>query len=134
MRSSMLKLRTLEFQELFDEANRAGFAAGKAAVPAPMVVSEVSGLSNQPKAGGKSWYVSEGPCGFAWVNIRPATSAFAKWMKKKGVATKAYRGGLDIWISEHGQSIARKEAHAGAMAAKLNGQHGITAWAQSRMD
>ena len=120
-----MTVMTRQFQKLFDEANRAGFVAGEAEVPTPMVVSE---------AGGESWHVSEGPCGFAWVNIRPGTTAFAKWMKKTGVAHTAYHGGLDIWISEHGQSIARKEAHAAAMAGILNGQHGVTAYADSRMD
>ena len=116
-----------EFQSLFDKANRAGYAAGEAATPTPMVVAET-----QP--GGQRWHVPDGPCGFAWVKIRPATTSFARWMKKEGVARTAYEGGLTIWISGHGQSMERKEMHAQVMAKMLDGQFGVSAYAGSRMD
>jgi hypothetical protein len=58
----------------------------------------------------------DGVCGFAWVVVKPATSSFAKWLKKTGWADKAYGGGLSIWIGGYNQSMTRKEAHAAAMA------------------
>jgi hypothetical protein len=44
------------------------------------------------------------------------------------------RGGVDIWISAHGQSIARKESHAHAMAEVLHAELGIKCYANSRED
>jgi malate synthase len=73
-------------------------------------------------------------CGFAWIKIRPATSAFAKWLVKTGKARPAYGGGLSIWISAHNQSMERKEAHARAMAKVLSEKLGINCYAESRMD
>jgi hypothetical protein len=81
----------------------------------------------------KSWYVPEGPCGFAWVTVRPGTSSFAKWLVKTGKGSKAYGGGVSIWIGDYNQSIARKEAHARAMAEVFTNA-GITAYADSRLD
>ena len=37
-------------------------------------------------------------CGFAWVKIRPATTSFAKTLKKEGIVNYvSYNGGYDIW-------------------------------------
>jgi len=137
----MKKAELEKFAALYRKASEAGMAAGKAAQPVPMVVSEVSdpfasyalGVNVPPKAGGKSWYVSEGACGFAWVVIRPGNCPFANWLKKHGHAQPAYGGGVQIWISEHNQSVARKEAHAYAMADVFK-EAGINAYADSRLD
>ena len=116
---------TTDFRALYEKAEAAGRAAAEAAVPTPMVVSEHTG---------KSWYVGEGVCGFAWVKVRPGNSPFARWLRKTGkVRGAAYGGGVDIWISAYGQSMARKEAHARAMAKVLN-EAGINGYADSRMD
>ena len=112
-----------DFKKLYDAAWAAGVAAAKAAIPEPMVVSGM----------GQRYFVSEGACGFAWVKVRPANSAFGNWLKKEKLARPAYNGGLDIWISDYNQSVARKEAHARAMAAVLK-DAGINAFADSRLD
>lgn len=120
----------LQFAGLAIAAEAAGLAAGEAAVPVPMVVQEQQLFGN---AVGKAYFVEGGACGFAWINIRPGTSAFAKWMVKQGFARKAYEGGVQVWVSEFGQSMQRKEAYARAYAEVLQA-HGITAYAGSRMD
>jgi hypothetical protein len=99
-----------------------------------MVVSEHANPLNDASAVKQSWYVSEGACGFAWVNVSPGNSSFAKWLVKNKLASKAYHGGVDIWISAHGQSIERKEAHAREMARVLKEKLGIKAYAGSRLD
>lgn len=111
------------FKALFDKAYAAGVEAAKACVPNPMVVSGM----------GKSYYVSEGACGFAWVKVCPGNSAFARWLVKEKLARASYSGGVDIWVHEYNQSIARKEAHAFAMARVL-ADAGIVAYGGSRMD
>jgi hypothetical protein len=126
--------RYAQFAAIVDEAFAAGMAAGRAANPAPMIVSEANPISGAKLDGGKSYYVSEGACGFAWVKFYGlGNSSFGKWLLKQGVAKKSYSGGLQIWISEFNQSLDRKEACARAMADVFK-KHGFSAYADSRMD
>lgn len=122
------------FQELWSKAVSAGIAAGEAAIPTPMIVAEgdvcVNGESVIPK--GQAWYVSEGACGFAWVKVA-GNSAFGRWAKKAGMMSKSYTGGVQYWVSFGGQSVARKEAFAKAMAAVLKAG-GVDAFWDSRLD
>jgi len=107
---------------LTTKAHTAGMAALEAATPRPMTVT----------GGGKSWHVPEGVCGFAWIKIKGNT-AFGRWAKKAGVASKSYPTGLMIWVGVGGQSYERKTAYAGAYAKVLT-EAGITAYANSRLD
>lgn len=115
-----------KFRKVFGKAVAKGLAAGYGAIPDPMVVTEGSG--------GKSWFVRDGVCGFAWVTVRPGTSSFARWLVKTGQGRKAYGGGVDIWVSGFGQSMQRKEAYAYAMAKVITDELGVSAYAGSRMD
>ncbi len=114
------------FAALFDIACAKGIEAGNAALPTPMIVRD--GFT-----GALVDCVEGGACGFAWVNVRPANSSFGRWLVKNNLARRSYRGGLDIWISAHGQSYERKCAHAGAMAQAFRNA-GINAHADSRLD
>lgn len=119
------------FSKIYAEAHDAGMAACFAACPEPMVV--VGGVpGEEPKA----WYVSEGMCGFAWVNCSPGNHPFSNWLKKNGKARKAYGGGVDIWVSEGGQSIDRKEKFARAFAdvVKRYELSGLKVHPMSRLD
>jgi hypothetical protein len=121
-----------EYDNILALAWEKGSLAGIQAVPSPMhlVASDIWG---RPLPGARVDVISEGPCGFAWVNIRPATSAFARWLKKHGHASAAYGGGLTIRIHDFNQSMERKEACAHAMAQVFQNA-GINAYAGSRMD
>lgn len=110
---------------LWATAAAEGKAAGDAAVPEGMLVTTLDGKGR--------WYVPDGLCGFAWVKVVPGTSSFARWLVKSGLAHKGYGGGVHIWISDFGQSVARKEAAARAIAKVLT-DAGIKAYAQSRLD
>jgi len=119
--------RYAQFRAVYDRAYAAGLAAGNNAIPTPMVVTDAMH--------GKQWYVEDGACGFAWIRVRPATSSFARWLlKEKIVSGRSYNGGVDIWISDHNQSVTRKEAHARAMADVLRSELGINCYADSRLD
>ena len=120
------------YQTVLDMAWEKGTIAGIQAVPVPMrlVAADIYG---RPLPGARVDVISEGACGFAWVNIRPATSAFARWLKKNGHASPAYGGGLNIRITDFNQSMARKEACAYAMAEVFR-QAGINAYGNSRID
>jgi hypothetical protein len=117
------------FQTLHERAHDAGMKAGTESSPTPMTVQEAD-LSGNPI--GKTWYVSEGACGFAWIRFKGNT-AWGKWAKAQGIATPAYPKGLQIWVSEFNQSVTRKEAYANAYAKVLCGA-GIEAYADSRLD
>ena len=75
-------------------------------------------------------------CGFAWVNIAPGTSKFARDLKKAGVVRgRSYYGGIDVW-NPGGiptQSMDVKEMCADAYV-KVLGKYGIRGTAMSRAD
>jgi hypothetical protein len=128
------KFTTTQAHRLFANARSAGFAAGNAFSPTPMLVgSSTTFLGTDIDPTKRTYIVPDGVCGFAWVLINPANSSIAIHAKKQGIGSKAYGGGLSIWIHDHNQSMERKMAHADAFAGVLR-DAGIEAYAQSRMD
>jgi hypothetical protein len=123
-----------KFQQIFDEAMAAGRIAAAKVTPEPMIVgTPTTPFGNDIDLTKKVYYVPSGVCGFAWVNIKPGNSSFARWLKDKKLAHKDYYGGVSVWVHEYNQSMELKMAHAGAMAQVFN-EHGIKAYANSRMD
>jgi hypothetical protein len=116
----------MDYAEIWAEAWTAGVMAGIACRPTPMVIL---GSSDRRVIE----VVDDGPCGFAWIKIRPANSKLARWLKAQDKGHKGYNGGWDVSISDFGQSLERKSAAARAMAAVLI-KHGIDATSDSRMD
>ncbi|KKL77281.1 hypothetical protein LCGC14_2036460 [marine sediment metagenome] len=117
----------MDFETLWEEAKADGYVAGTDAIPTPMIVE---GYEHEPVMGGA--------CGFAWVNFsmkKGLGRKFGKWLIDNDHARKDdYYGGCTIWIGEHGQSMARKEAHAHAMAQTLQRAGIEDAHGMSRMD
>lgn len=127
--------RDARFLTAFDDAVDAGLAAGKAVAPEPMTVVEHSNPLDDTSPPVRAWNVPDGPCGFAWVTIRPGTCSFARWLIRTGRGrTDSYGGGVTIWISSFGQSITRKSACADAMASALRASLSVKAYADSRLD
>lgn len=111
--------------DLYMRARQAGLEAANALTPRPMVVVG---------EGGQQWTVNDGVCGFAWVNIKPGNSAFAKWLKDNRYANKdSYNGGVTVWVHDFNQSYERKLAYARAFATTLK-EAGIRAYSGSRLD
>ena len=129
------QIRYTNFSLWLEEAHRAGMGAVSQANVVPMVVSEHSNPLDDNSPVKQSWFVADGPCGFAWVTVRPANSSFALWLKKfHGSDWKTvYGGGIQLWVSAFNQSMQKKEAYAAAYAGILQ-MHGINAYAGSRMD
>lgn len=127
--------RESEFQDLFSKAHAAGMAALLTTVPATMrlVGTDSDGVM-------KVIVVPDGPCGFAWVSIKPATAPFAKWLKATGKARGGNcsgGSGLSYWVSEGSQSYEKKRRYARAFAdvlkaANLAGVKSI--YADGRLD
>ena len=122
-------------QEIYTEAHSAGMAAGHGCTPTPMVVgTPTTPLGDDIDYSKDTYYVADGMCGFAWINIKPARGKFVNWLKKADIGRKDnYYGGYTIWVSEFGQSVTRKENYARAFA-KVLGDNGITAYNMSRLD
>lgn len=83
------------------------------------------------RANPDQWY----PCGFAWVNIRPARGPLITMLKKMKIGRTGYSGGWDIWNpSGHStQCMDAKLEGARAFADVLN-RHGYKCIALSRID
>lgn len=126
------KAKEAAFQNLFTEAYIAGQEAGISLKPRPMSLVNTD-IRGNPLPNSPVYHCNEGMCGFAWVVIRPATSSFARWLRKNNLARTGYTGGLHISISDHNQSIERKLAHARAMA-KVFCNAGFDAYPDSRLD
>jgi len=127
-------------QEMFEDvlalADAEGRRAAAECVPEPMVVVQHKNPWDTTSEITKVWEpVMDGVCGFAWVTIKPANSAFANFLKKREdfQTHKGYHGGLELWVGGYGQSMQRKEAYARAFARVLT-ENGIKARAESRMD
>lgn len=117
-------MNILNFEELYMQACVAGTNAVNAMQVTPMVVS----------GHGRQYYVEDGACGFAWVVIKPANSAFCKYLRSINVGSKRiYEPGYMIWISQYQQSVQKKETYAYAFAKVLQ-DAGIKATAGSRLD
>ena len=78
------------------------------------------------------WY----PCGFAWVNIKPARGPLITEMKRMGLGRKdEYYGGWTIWNPSHHSTQCMDAKAAGAHAiADVLLEAGYKAYAAVRMD
>lgn len=124
------------FQELWNTALVMGAQAAQNVYVSPMVVVQHENPLDDNSKVVYAETVDDGVCGFAWVNIKPANSAFAKWLVANGHARKdSYYGGVTVWISDYNQSMTRKYAHAAAFAnvIKESGMK-LRVYAESRMD
>jgi hypothetical protein len=131
--ASAAKERAGVFERLFAAAHMAGHAAAMACTPRPMIVRPGDITLNGANVDEKTYFVSEGACGFAWVTIRPANCSAALYAKKHLGWRTAYGGGMQLWVSEYNQSVARKSAYAEAYADVLGAGH-VNASAGSRLD
>ena len=121
------------FEKLLADAIAAGKAAAEAKVPVPMVVEQHANQLNDNSPVQQRWVVEGGVCGFAWVNIKPGTCSFARFLAKRKLASKGYYGGMEYHVGGYGQSMERKEAFARGFAGVLCAA-GIKAYVESRMD
>lgn len=141
----MAKMTSSEALALYKQAEAAGLAAGSAVTPTPMVVGTPSTpLGSDIDYSQRTYFVSEGACGFAWVNIK-GTEPFARAIKKAeqspegfkaGIRTsKGYPTGLTVkWVGEFNQSVDRKSKYAAAFAEVLRAAGVTSAYSQSRLD
>jgi len=122
-----------EFQSIYDNAHAVGLKAGQECIPTPMIVgTPTTLLGTDIDLAKKIYKIDGGVCGFAWVHIAGNT-AFGRWAKNKGLASKDYPNGLCFWVKDFGQSMTRKQAYAAEFSKVLN-DNKIKAYSDSRMD
>jgi hypothetical protein len=62
-----------------------------------------------------------GPCGFAWIIVKPGTSSFARWLIRTGHAVPdRYFGGANIPVMDYGQCLRTKRAYVLGFATELS--------------
>lgn len=125
-------LTTETWRDIADRAHEAGRAAAEQTVPQPMTVVQHANPLDDTSRPVKQWHVPEGVCGFAWISF-PGNTSFGKWAKQHLGARRGYPKGLQIWVSDYGQSYEKKMAYAKAFARVLQ-EAGVNARAQGRLD
>lgn len=125
--------KKLDCQGIYDKAHAAGMEAVNKLNVVPMtVVGHANPLDdNSPVT--ERYFVADGVCGFANVVVKPANSAFAKFLVSKKLASKHYAGGVSMYVHFFNQSYQKKQAYAQAFAKVLK-DSGIKAYAESRLD
>jgi hypothetical protein len=75
------------------------------------------------------------PCGFAWVNIKPAKGKLITELKARNAGHKSYYGGYDVWNPSRSnyQNVDCKYAAAQAYSEVLN-KYGYKSTPESRWD
>ncbi len=121
--------------ELFNRAHQAGMVAGTGHTPEPMyLVERENPFDDTSKVIHAYEPVMDGVCGFAWVNVKPGTSRFARWIRANDKGrSDDYYGGTTVWVRYFDQSYERKLAYAEAFAEVLQ-EAGIRAYAHGRLD
>jgi hypothetical protein len=137
-RTKTTKPKKNSYVEIYEKALTAGLAALKAATPTPMVVQQHANMMDDNSPVVQEWFVADGPCGFAWVNVKCKGEGlrFVNAMKKHDSdrwRKDGYYGGYTFWVREGNQSIQKKEAFAEAFAEVLR-EAGINAHWSSRLD
>jgi hypothetical protein len=126
------------YVEIYEKALAAGAAALKACTPNPMVVQQHANMLDDNSPVVQEWYVADGACGFAWVNVKCKGEGlkFVNAMKKHDPdrwRKDHYYKGYTFWVREGIQSIQKKEAFADAFTKVLR-EVGIRAYSMSRLD
>jgi hypothetical protein len=120
-------------QTIYSQANDKGNAAVQMTTVTPMVVQQRENPLDDDSRLVRQYFVSDGVCGFASVNVKPANSKFAKFLVANGLGRKSFNGGVSMSIRDFNQSLQKKEAYAYAFASVLN-DYGIKAYVESRID
>lgn len=112
--SELIVPRTLKGDEfwkhLYDLAAKHGKKAAEECIPTPMWIE------------GFTAPISDGACGFAWVELPDGRSSFSRWLRKTETISK-YDRGRRIWSMHPSQSVERAQKYCDAFAQvlRLNG-------------
>ena len=125
--------------DILVEASEAAEASVKACRPAPIIVGEAIGLSNQIDETKPTYYIEGGVCGFASVVIKPARGNIVAELKKRKIGSAHYGGGYSFSSWQLAPSIRQDQSYERACAAAKGAvevlkSYGINAYVDSRID
>ena len=124
----------MQVNQVYEQAHQAGLNAVLSANVTPMIVTERANPLDDSSSVKRAYFVDDGVCGFASVQIKPANSKFAKFLLDRQLARKdSYRGGIAMPVREFNQSLQKKEAYAYAFSSVLNA-NGVKSYVESRLD
>lgn len=124
----------MQVNQVYEQAHQAGLNAVLSANVTPMIVTERANPLDDSSSVKRAYFVDDGVCGFASVQIKPANSKFAKFLLERQLARKdSYRGGIAMPVREFNQSLQKKEAYAYAFSGVLN-SYGVKSYVESRLD
>jgi hypothetical protein len=129
------------FELIYQKAHAAGMSAVEKLEVVPMIVGqETSFFSGKIDYAKPTYYVADGVCGFAWVDVYPANKGNTKAGKEErkllerfGFRKNDYEKTHQLWVSAYNQSMQKKESYARAFAEVLR-ENGFKAYAGSRLD
>lgn len=108
------------YQKMWNEAQKAAARASVKVTPTPMIVQQHASPLDDGSPVVKEWFVKGGVCGFGWVEVRPANSKFANWLKRRDIGRySSYSRCIHLSAPGMTQSMTRNEAAARAMAEVL---------------
>ena len=125
--------------DILVEASEAAEASVKACRPAPIIVGEAIGLSNEIDETKPTYYIEGGVCGFASVVIKPARGSIVAELKKRKIGSAHYGGGYSFSSWQLAPSIRQDQSYERACAAAKGAvevlkSYGINAYVDSRID
>lgn len=129
------------FTQICEKAHTAGMESVKNIVSRSVMVYEETHLFSGKMDHTKPHYILDDyPCGFAWVDVYPATKGTTREGKEErkilehfGFSKNTYEKSYQLWISAYNQSMQKKETYARAFADVLRA-NGLKAYSGSRMD
>lgn len=127
--------------EVFSEAQTAALSHFHQCTPVPVIFGQAKDLFSSEIIPGTEEYVSDGVCGFAWVNIKPARGPLVKYLKSKGIGRPGTYGGYSLSSyncipgSGSSQSMQRKEAGCRAFVEVVKKYFpDMKIWVETRID
>jgi hypothetical protein len=136
---SQVKEKIKSAYDILVEASEAAEASVKACRPAPIIVGEAIGLSNEIDETKPTYYIEGGVCGFASVVIKPARGSLVAELKKRKIGSAHYGGGYSFSSWQLAPSIRQDQSYeracaAAAGAVKVLQSYGINAYVDARID
>jgi hypothetical protein len=129
------------FELVCEKADAAGRAAVEKLQVVPMIVGQETGFfSGKIDYTKPTYYVEDGVCGFAWVDVYPEYKGNTRLGKEErrileanGFKKKFEGSAYYKWVSDYNQSMQKKEVYARAFAEILR-ENAIKAYSGSRLD
>ena len=136
---SQVKEKIKSAYDILVEASEAAEASVKACRPAPIIVGEAIGLSNEIDETKPTYYIEGGVCGFASVVIKPARGSLVAELKKRKIGSAHYGGGYSFSSWQVAPSIRYDQSYERAVAAAKGAvevlkSYGINAYVDARID